>query len=96
MGVEKFLGASTGYITYEDSLKLLDAPEAFPSRVLPHEYGWWISTASIDSYRLEQMKQDGYSEAFICLVKMAAGNDCWWINLDADGEDVEGLEQIEW
>ena len=96
MGIEKFLDASTGYITYEDSLKLLDDPEAFTTRVIPHEYGWWISTASIEPYNLEQMKQDGYSEAFIRLMKMAAKNDCWWINLDADGEDVEGLEQNEW
>lgn len=43
MGLEKFLEASTAYINYEDSLKLLEDPEAFPTRVIPHEYGWWIS-----------------------------------------------------
>jgi hypothetical protein len=37
MGVEKFLDASTDCITYEDNLKLLDDPEAFPSRVITHD-----------------------------------------------------------
>ncbi len=39
MGVEKFLDASTGHITYADSQKLLEGPDAFPSRVISHEFG---------------------------------------------------------
>ena len=100
MGVEKFLDAGTFYITYEDSVKLLDDPVGFPTRVIPHDYGWWINVPRIECLEedgdLQQMKHDGYSDAFIRLMKMAAEHNCWWINLDSDGEDVEGLEQIEW
>lgn len=90
MGLEKFLEASTAYINYEDSLKLLEDPEAFPTRVIPHEYGWWISVYFFmcpeESYRLQEMKQYGYSDAFINLVKFAAKR---WINLECDAEEVD-------
>jgi len=105
MGVEKFLDASTAYITYEDSLKLLDDPIGFPTRVTSHDFGWWINVLPIECLeedgKLQQMKHDGYSDAFINLIKFAARNSCWWINLDCDGDDVEceevdGLKYTLW
>ena len=100
MKVDFFLDASTGYITYEDSLKLLDAHEAFPTRVIPREYGWWINVncfeLSGEEGKFQELKEDGYSDAFINLIKLASKNGCWWINLDCAGEEVDGLEQNEW
>lgn len=99
MGIEKFVDASTEYITYEDSLKLLEDPEAFPSRVITHEFGWWINVPEVkllDEDWIQRMKCEGYSDRFINLIKMASENDCWWINLDCDGTNVDGLEPIAW
>ena len=99
MGLEKFGDASTGHITYADSLKLLEAPDAFPSRVIPHEIGWWINVPEVkllEEDLIQPMKCAGYSERFINMIKMASKNGCWWINLDCDGEYVEGLEYNEW
>ena len=103
MGAEKFLDASTGYITDEDRLKLLDDPTAFPTRVIPHEFGWWINVPSIEYLeeddKLHQIKQCGYSDLFVNLIKFAAKHDCWCINLDCDGEvlddeEMDGLAEV--
>lgn len=99
MGVENFLDASTGHITYKDSIKLLEDPEGFPSRVIPHDYGWWINIHEeklLDDEIIKPMREDGYSEGFISLIKKASDHDCWWINLDCDGGYVDGLEIFKW
>jgi hypothetical protein len=102
MSVEKFLDAGTSYITYEDSLKLLADPDNFPTRVITHEYGWiihvppWDYLKEEDNDELVQMLDKGYSHAFVILMVYASKRDCWWINLDSDGGDVEGLPQHEW
>jgi hypothetical protein len=81
-------------------LKLLAEPEAFPTRVIPHEHGWWINVPSIEYLeeedKLLQIKRCGHSDIFINLIRFAAKNRCWWINLDCDGEEVDGLEYNEW
>ena len=70
------MDASTAYITYEDSLKLLEDSEAFPTRVISQEYGWWIHKPKLkkleEDEKLQQMRHDGYSDVFINLVKFAA------------------------
>ena len=102
MGLEKFLDASTGYITYEDSEMLMAYADSVPARVIRHNYGWFISICSLSrcpehrAFVLKTMREYGYSQSFIDLLKHAAQNDCWWINLDRDGEDVDELEQNEW
>lgn len=98
MGVEKFLDASTGYITYEDSLKLLEDPESFPTRVIPHEYGWWINVSLENEFeeKVLLMLDYGYSEPFANLMRLAHKHSCCWINLDCDGEYVDGLGINDW
>lgn len=99
MGVENFLDASTGHITYEDSLKLLEDPKGFPTRVIPHEFGWWIWVFPDENFKdsmLFFMRERNYSEAFIKLIKMAYVRHCWWINLDCDGDFIDGLEINDW
>jgi hypothetical protein len=38
----------------------------------------------------------GYSESFTNLMRMAHKHNCWWINIDCDGEYVAGLEINDW
>jgi hypothetical protein len=100
MGVEKFLDASTGHITYEDSLKLLEDPVSFPCRVIPHVFGWWINVPEMKLWVEEPMadwiREQGYSEGIISMLIFARDNNCWWVNLDRDGEQIEELEEFEW
>ena len=99
MGVENFLDANMEYITYEDSLKLLEDPESFPTRVIPHEYGWWINVSLDHDFeeRMILMLDYGYSQSFVNLMRLANKHKCWWINLDCDGgEYVDGLEFNGW
>ena len=100
MGIEKFLDASTGHVTYEDSLKLLNYPISLPCRVIPHEYGWWIKVPEKKLWRedprADWIREKGYSEGLISMLIFANENDCWWVNLDCDAEFVEGLKSFEW
>lgn len=99
MGVENFLDAGTCHITYEDSLLLLNDPEGFPSRVIPHEYGWWINVLLENTFEEEKIRvmlENGYSESFANLMRLAHKHNCCWINLDSDGDYVEGLEINDW
>ena len=101
MGVEKFLDATTGHITYEDNRKLLDDPISFPCRVIPHEYGWWINVPEKKLWieedpRADRIRDQGYSEGLISMLIFARDNCCRWVNLDCDGEFVEGLKTFDW
>jgi hypothetical protein len=100
MGVEKFLDVSTGHITHEDSQYLSIGYDNFPARVIPHEYGWWINVPEKKLWEEESkadcMRKQGYSEGLISVLMFARNNDCWWVNLDCDGEYVDGLEIFEW
>jgi len=100
MGVEKFMDAGTFHITYEDSLKLLEDSGNFPTRVIPHEFGWWIHVPEEKLWAEDSiadcMRAQGYSDAIISMLIFARDNDCWWVNLDCDGEFVEGLEVFKW
>ena len=100
MGIENFLDASTGHITYEDNLKLLNDHLAFPTRVIPHEFGWWINVPDLAEWNehilIQDLDEQGYSQGFLNLLKYAAMNGCWWINLDCDAYEVEGIDVFEW
>jgi hypothetical protein len=99
MAIEKYLDISTGHITYEDSQTLLWKHESFPTRVIAHEYGWWICVYDKKTQKesvYPGMRKQGYSEAFIDMMRMAADANCSWINLDSDGDYLEGLETFDW
>ncbi len=43
--------------------------------LLTHEYGWWINTSDkdlIEENKLQQMKQSGYNDTLINLIKVDA------------------------
>ena len=100
MGIEMYLDASTGHITYEDSLKLLDDPTSLPCRVIPHEFGWWINVPEkklwIEELIADEIREQGYSEGLISMLIFARDNCCCWVNVDSDGDFVEGLKIFDW
>ena len=107
MSVAKFLDASTGYMTKNDSLLLaniekLQAIKAYRSRprVIPHEYGWWVNVQQEgDVYvdHIAALVDAGFSASFLKVMHHARKHGCWWINFDQDGsKDLVGLRLFNW
>lgn len=99
MAIEKFLDASTGHITAGDKILLEEDFDSFPTRVIPHEFGWWVNVPVKEDYDEEEnpfieMRAQGYSDAFINFINLAADSGCWWINFDADGDRLESFEMF--
>lgn len=100
MGVQKYLDASTGHITYEDNHKLFAQHQSFPTRVVSHQHGWWINVPEKklweDELIASQIQAQGYSKDFLALLLFAVKHGCWWVNLDCDGSYIEGLNSFDW
>jgi len=100
MGVQKYLDASTGHITFEDSQRLCAHHQSLPTRVIVHEYGWWINVPDKKLWEEEliasQIQSQGYSKDFLALILFAMKRECWWINLDCDGSYIAGLNSFDW
>ncbi len=86
MAIQNYLDASTAHITDRDVILLKCEHYKFPSRIIAHEYGWWISVPDKESIQesTRQMLKDGCSSSFVELFIIASNSDCWWINLDMD------------
>ena len=94
MAVQTFLDASTGHITTSDRTLLCGREHKFPTRVIPHDHGWWVNVPEkkeLAEY-LVQMCMEGFSSSFVRLLVAASDLNCWWINLDTDGDMWEVLE----
>ena len=90
--INKYLDASTGYITKKDSEKLNDSSFV---HAIPYAYSWWIYVENTDSNFWGE--DCDMSDSFIKLVWYALNNDCTWIKLDCDGDDtIDELEFNEW
>jgi hypothetical protein len=94
MAVQTFLDASTDHITTFDKTLLCGREHKFPTRVIPHNHGWWVNVP--DKKELAEylvlMCMAGFSISFVRLLVAASDCDCWWINLDTDGDMSEALE----
>ena len=99
MGVEKYLSVSTVHITQEDCQKLSWPQEDLPIQVVAHENGWWIAVydkQTLKEYVFPCIRENGYSKAFINVIKMASKANCLWLNIDYNGDIVEGLSFCDW
>lgn len=104
--VYHFLDCSTAHITAGDSGRLEDLCRSsrivddlsFP-RVISHEYGHIIfmpgERESLDDQVLV-LKERGFSPAVGNILNYAFEHGCWLINLDCDGEKIDGLETHDW
>lgn len=109
MAVRTFLDVSTAHITSADDDLLrrhLPAvrsngsarPELSILSVDGHAYGYWVASLLAPTGDLNEVDliAAGFSEAFVALMRHARNINVDWIKLDADGDDVEGLESFEW
>lgn len=95
----KYLDASTGHITERDSSVLQDNHD-LGIRVLPDEYGFFISLAAFKDEETKKEVTRRASEvlsyAFFQLVEYAVENGCDYINLDRDADLIDGLPSFDW
>jgi hypothetical protein len=94
MAVQKFLDASILHISISDRTLLCCREDKFPTRVIPHDHGWWVNVPEkkeLSEYVVRMCLQ-GFSSSFVRLLVAASDCDCWWINLDTDGDMWECLE----
>lgn len=94
MTTYRYLDASTAHLTEREMKTITEAPP----RVIEHEHGAWVYVGRDD---LDDQVADGDWEGFpnlLAIVRHAAslGDDVFWINLDADAEEVEGLPSFDW
>jgi hypothetical protein len=102
MTIAKFLDLGTRYITATDAA-LLD--QASPDGGLTglivrrHDYGRFIHVplepAELATLAVA-LKAHGYSDAFVGVISYASNHECWWANLDVDGEDEADLPNFDW
>lgn len=83
-------------------------PITVPLSVHDHVQGFMIRVpselADAQSYSDQDRGQKGnsvvfelgLSATFWSLLELAAANNCWWLHLDCDGPEVEGLTAFDW
>lgn len=94
MGIQKYLDASTCYITEEDDKKIKH-PE-FPYSVIEYDFGYFIFCGAHHEEMEEELADFGMSYAFIKLMLYANREDCWYLRLDCDGDNTLPFRKFEW
>ena len=89
--IQRHLVACTSHVTKDDTICLSEG-----ECVVAHEYeeGYFVHVpeATCD----DELRDNGYSPAFLALLKLARENACDYLTLDRDGPEIEGLEIFEW
>lgn len=95
MSIEKYMDASTCYITQEDDYKI--KAWNFPRFVIPYDEGYFIHVPKEyyeDSFTV--LEQFGMSPEFINLLKYAVKEGCWFLRLDCDGDNSYDFPKFDW
>lgn len=102
MTIARFLDLGTRYITATDAALLDQRSTDGGSTCLiirRHDYGWFIHVplepAELATLAVA-LRANGYSNAFVGVLSYASKHECWWVNLDADGEDETDLPTFDW
>jgi hypothetical protein len=98
MSIEKYMDASTCFITENDNA-LLEECSMFtcPITVYGYDYGCFvIIDPELEEGFDEEMREFGFSAEFIELVKFAQRQDCGFLRLDCDGDDSYDFPKFVW
>lgn len=102
MAVYRYLDVSTCHVTQKDmELLLVQGERSDGLNVLayPYDYGAFIPLSSdpdLVAEFEERARERGYSESFFKLIQYARDNELRMVNLDADGDEIEGLDTHDW
>lgn len=88
--IAKMLTLSTAHIKKETA-EFLNNPNSDLIVFAKGEYGWFISGEWIQEELIPDIPED-----LIKIVHLAQENECLWICLDRDGEEIEGLPVYKW
>mgnify|MGYP001601676059 FL=1 len=108
MAIHKMLDCSTAHITRHDNELFTEharvaefnssVHDFLPVRMSPHEHGYIVFVSDKEGHadRLRAISDAGLSDAFVGLYDFAVKHDCFLINLDSDGDVIEGLPTHDW
>lgn len=87
---------STGHITMSDSLTL-DRGDKCPFQIGNFEYGHVVLThPADDKKRSAEILAAGMSAAYVRLLNIAHAQGYYYLMIDRDGPQIEGLDSFEW
>ena len=96
--IEQVLVFSTTHITKEDDYKLSTLTDS-ELMIDKHEYGYRVYISNVP-HELESIiyaiREEGMSEAFINLYKLAHSMGVQWIKFDCDGTIYKELPTFSW
>lgn len=105
--LKKVLDIGIAHITATDNKLLrehIGDGEDFPVTILDYRYGFlvsaWHHCNAMESEEVEEFKKNflevGFSKDLLALLKLACEAGCLWLQLDQDGDVVEGLPVFQW
>lgn len=86
---QKIMCASTSHMTEKDSILLSKKM----INCIEYDSGFFVNTIMISPSFL---KLRGFSKYFIELVKISHYKECKFLQLDRDGDEIDGLKTFEW
>ncbi len=98
-GIYKYLDCSTGHVTEKDMKLLEDSTPDLPMMTAVYPEGAWVSSlhyAEEAEAEEDELKQLGFSGAFLQVLAFAREKGCKYVCLDRDAEIYDELEQFEW
>lgn len=107
--IQNIFEASTCHITEKDDKLIARTVKSFDSglppytNIIAYEYreGYFIYTFQVEEGEHLQetyktLKEEGYSDEFLSLMKVARENGCKFLQLDADGHIHDDLHKFDW
>ena len=91
--ITKVLDVSTAHITEKDN-NLLSSNDTYVISY-PKDHGFFVYVPEAAKI-IKTFARDGYSKAFLKLMKMASEHKCGWIMLDSDGTVYPQLKVFDW
>jgi hypothetical protein len=100
MAVFRLLDCSTKHITLDDARMMDDEPAGsapFPCLgVLNHGYLLWVPGLAEFEEQAQSARESGFSDAFVALLKYASSLGVERVQLDSDGDELDGLPSFDW
>lgn len=103
----KVLDIGIGHVRATDNALLREHvgdDEDFPVTILEYHYGFlisaWHHSDGCDPFEVSEFEKNflevGFSKDLLALLKLAGEAGCLWLQLDQDGETVDGLPVFTW
>lgn len=95
--IQLTLVASIAHITEQDVEKLNVDAEGEEFVLYPKGAGFLLGLLPGDLDRMvTRFTEEGYSAAFVSLIRFGVQHNCGWLILDPDGPEIDGLPKFDW